>query len=145
MITKTKFSNPEVSSKFSSYPPEVKERLIELREIILNVASKNKEVGTINECLKWNEPSFLTTESKSGSAIRIDWKHKDPERYHIYFNCQTKLISIFKELFPNDFEFGGNRSISFNLNDKLPKRKISKCIEIALTYNSRNYKDFFDS
>tara|TARA_R110000868_G_scaffold80095_2_gene227752 strand:- start:10634 stop:11035 length:402 start_codon:yes stop_codon:yes gene_type:complete len=128
--------------KIENYPTNAKERLLELRQLVLNVAAKTDGVGEIEECLKWGELSFVTSQSKSGSTIRIDWKERDPDRCHLYFNCQTKLISIFKELYPDDFEYGGNRSLSIPLKKRLPKRKLSKCIAIALTYNLKSYKDF---
>lgn len=132
-----------IDQLFSNYPASAQIKLRELRELIFEVAKHTKGVGQLKECLKWNELSFVTTETGSGSTFRIDWKEKDPSRYHIYFNCQTKLIAIFKELFPDDFSYGGNRCISLDLKRAIPKRKLSKCIEIALTYNSKNHKDFF--
>lgn len=132
-----------VKNKFNGYPSNVRTKLLAIRALILEVANKTEEVGILEECLKWNEPSYLTSESKSGSTIRIDWKAKDPKNYHLYFNCRTKLIEIFKELYPDDFDYIGNRCISFRLSDTIPKKKLFKCIEIALTYNSRNYKNFF--
>ena len=127
---------------FKQYPKEAKIKLLELRQLILNVAAKTDGVGEIEECLKWGELSFVTSKTNSGSTIRIDWKERDPDHYHLYFNCQTKLISIFKELYPNDFIYGGNRSLSIPLKRRLPKKKLSKCIEIALTYKLKNYKEF---
>jgi len=129
---------------FKHYPSEVRKRLLELRQLILSVAAKTDGVGEIEECLKWGELSFVTSQTKSGSTIRIDWKQRDPNHYHLYVNCQTKLISIFKEIYPDDFEYGGSRSLSLPLKKRLPKGKLSKCIEIALTYNLKNYKNFFN-
>ncbi len=137
-----RFQNEEVEQKFLGYPKEVRPRLLDLRELIFDVALSVDGVGDIEECLKWNEPSFVTSETKSGSSFRIDWKKNDPDRYHIYFNCNTKLVLIFKELFPHSFIFGGNRSISFKLEDKKLPRELTKCIEIALTYNIGGYKSF---
>ena len=132
-----------VNNVFYQYPLDVQQKLEALRNLIHEVARSTEGVGELEECLKWGELSFVTSQTNSGSTMRIDWKKKDPGRYHIFFNCQTKLISIFKELFPDDFIYGGNRSISFTLKQRLPKRKLSKCIEIALTYNLKHYKDFF--
>ena len=133
----------KIKNLFLDYPLKAQRDLEALRRLIHEVASKTDGVGEIEECFKWGELSFVTSETKSGSTIRIDWKKKDPERIHLYFNCQTKLISIYKELYPSEFDYGGNRSISFKLGENVPKRKLSKCIEIALTYNLNNYKDFF--
>ena len=65
----TKLQNVDVKNKCSTYPKEPKEKLLELRELIFTVASKNKSVGELEECLKWNEPSYLTSQSKSGSDV----------------------------------------------------------------------------
>lgn len=129
---------------FANYPETAQARLEELRELIHSVAKKTSGVGDIEECFKWGELSFVTSETNSGSTIRIDWKKKNPDKFHLFFNCQTKLASIFKEIYPNDFQYTGNRRISFGLEERIPKRKLSKCIEIALTYNLNNYKNFFN-
>lgn len=133
----------DLKNHFANYPPLAQKKLEELRSLIHSVASRTKGVGKIEECLKWGELSFVTIETKSGSTIRIDWKEKDSERVHLFVNCQTKLISIFKEIYPNDFQYEGNRCLSLKIKERLPKRKLSKCIEIALTYNLKNYKDGF--
>lgn len=99
-------------------------------------------VRKIEESLKWNEPSFLTSESKSGSTARIDWKPKDPKNVHVYFKCTTRLLEIFRSKFPGQFCFVGDRQISFGLREKIPIRMFKACIEIALTYHLRNYKNY---
>lgn len=128
--------------KYASYPKHVKKKILDLRELILMVAAETEGVGAIEESLKWNELSFNTTESKSGSPIRIDWKANDPNRYHLFVNCNTRLIMIFKKLFPNEFEYGGNRSISFGVKDRIPKKHLARCIEIAFTYKVGDYKNY---
>ena len=45
---------------------------MKLRQLIFDVAAKTKDVGQLEETLKWGEPAYLTSESKSGSLIRID-------------------------------------------------------------------------
>ena len=132
-----------VLEAFQNYPLKAQTKLMELYHLIHEVAKKTDGVGKLDESLKWGEFTFSTNESKSGSSIRIDWKHKDPEKLYIYFNCQTKLISIFKEIYPDDFVYSGNRAISLELKKRIPKKKLSKCIEMALTYNLRKYNRFF--
>ncbi|MFM2276553.1 MAG: hypothetical protein RL211_2425 [Pseudomonadota bacterium] len=90
-------------------------------------------VGALEVTLKWGEPAYLTTQSKSGSTVRIAWKPKRPRHYVMYFNCQTTLVEIFKTLFPDDFEFEGNRAIVFEAKDRIPMRALAFCIAAALT------------
>lgn len=110
-----------IDDRLSNYPVAPQRKLKMLRRLIHEVAEKTAGVGKLEECLKWNEVSFVTAETGSGSTIRIDWKEREPDKYHVYFNCQTKLISIFKELFPNDFHYSGNRSILLDLKQAIPK------------------------
>jgi hypothetical protein len=127
------FSSPEMTEKFASYPSKTRANLLYLREMIFNVASKKKEVGEIDETLRWGEPSYLTTESRSGSMIRID-KFKSEGKYAMYFHCQTNLVDTFREIYP-ELSYQGNRAIVFDESEKIPVKKIKHCILLALTYN----------
>ena len=93
----------------------------------------------LEETLKWGEPSYLTPESKSGSTIRIDRKKSNENQYAIYFKCTANLVPAFREKFPNEFKFEGNRSIIFDIDDEIPIDELKRCIAIALTYH-RNKK-----
>jgi hypothetical protein len=131
--------NKEVEDKFKSYPPKVKKEMLNLRKLILKIAESDCEIDFMGEDLKWGEPSFLT--KSSGSTMRIDWKEKTPGHISIFVNCRTKLISMFKELYPSDFEYVGNREIRLPLQEKYSKLKLRKCIELILKYNL--VKDYF--
>ena len=82
----------------------------QLRKLILDTAKTTKGVGAIEEALKWGQPSYLTSESKSGSTIRIDQVKAVPGQYAVYFHCQTNLVETFRELYP-DLKYSGNRAI----------------------------------
>lgn len=99
----TPFSDPAVVQAFDAAPLPVRKRLLVLRELILKTAAANAGVGDIEETLKWGEPAYLTTASRSGSTIRMGWKPGSPDRYALYFNCKTDLIETFKTIFPTDF------------------------------------------
>lgn len=62
-------SNIEVKDKFLQYPKKTFEKLFYIRSIIFEIASKNKEIGAIKEILRWGEPSYITSETNSGSII----------------------------------------------------------------------------
>ena len=83
--------------------------------------------------MRWGEPSYLTTKSKSGTIIRIN--AKQPKQYAIYFHCQTDLIAEFKRLYPSEFQYDGNRSITFGVQESVPEDKLCQCISLALTYH----------
>jgi len=134
---KIRFENNSVAEVFSRYPESIREKLLYLRQLILDTASKLEGVGDLEETLKWGEPSYLTPETKSGSTIRIHSVKGSPDEYAIYFNCQTTLVDGFRKKFPTKFRFGGNRSIIFRIKDKVPVKELEDCISAALTYHQK--------
>jgi hypothetical protein len=135
-VATPRFTDPKVAAAFSSYPPRVRQRLMQLRTLILETAKETSGVGTLEETLKWNEPAYLTTQSKSGSTIRINLL-SDPTRYAMFFNCNTDLVDSFRTLFPSAFCYQGNRALEFSLTEKVPVDELKVCIAMALTYHRR--------
>lgn len=127
--------NPDVASVFNAYPQKIRTKLFYLRQLILDTADSIDSVGEIEETLKWGEPSYLTPRTKSGSTIRIAWKKSQREQYAIYFKCTANLVPAFKERYPHLFNFGGNRSIDFSIDDTVPEKELKSCIALALTYH----------
>lgn len=119
-----------VKQKLDSYPRDVHIQLMRIRELIYHVAEQDG-VGELTETLKWGEPSY---NSKIGSAIRFDWKAKQPEQYCIYFNCKTTLVETFRELYGEVFKFEGNRAMVFTLGGYLPIKALSHCLSLSLRY-----------
>jgi hypothetical protein len=105
---KNPFKNLEVASVFDNYPPKVRKKLLQLRDL------------------------------KSGTTIRIDQIKKSPDKYAIYFHCQTNLIETFRKQYPKNFDFEDNRAIILKTSDPLQKPAISDCIKQALTYHKKN-------
>jgi Domain of unknown function (DU1801) len=129
-------SDPAVDAVFGTYPKPVRTKLLALRRLIFDTANTTKGVGALEEALKWGQPSYLTSESKSGSTIRIDQVKAEAGRYAIYFHCQTDLVATFRELYP-ELRYGGNRSILLDAADKLPETALRHCVALALTYHLR--------
>lgn len=124
--------NSAVMLKFESYPEEVKPVLICLREYIF-AAAEEHGLGVVEESLKWGEPSFAV---KGGSPVRIDWKSKHPDKYFVYFQCQTRLIETFKELYGDLFTYDGKRAIVLALSSEVPVPELKHCIALSLQYHS---------
>ena len=128
----SKIENPAVARVFDGYPEPMREKMLRLRQLVLDTASETEGVNALEETLKWGEPSFLT---KGGSTLRIDWKEKAPDRYAMYFNCNTLLVATFKEIYGDVFTFEGNRAIVFGETDELPVNELKRCISLTLTYH----------
>jgi hypothetical protein len=133
------FSDPAVEAAFDAYPKPLKARLLALRRLIFETARTVEGVGPLQETLKWGQPSYLTAETKSGSTIRID-RMKSANQYAIYFHCQTNLVETFRELYPAELSYGGNRSIILNADDEVPEPALRHCVALALTYHLNKRK-----
>ena len=125
-------TNPEVEQVFNNYPDLVREKVLNLRRLVIETANEIDELTRLEETLKWGEPSYL---AKKGSTIRIDWKKNKPEQYSIYFKCTSKLVSSFKIVYSDIFKFEGNRAIIFQMNDPIPEVELKNCIKAGLTYH----------
>lgn len=125
-------TSAEVESVFSRYPDPVRERLLHLRELIIEAAREVKEITSLEETLKWGEPSY---QSRKGSTIRIDWKEKQPGQYAIYFKCTSRLVPTFRAVYGDRFTFEGNRAIVFQMDEKLPENELKSCIAAGLLYH----------
>ena len=131
-----KFKNPEVAEVFKNYPKHIHEKMMFLRQLVLDTASQSDGVGPLEETLKWGEPSYVT---KSGSTIRMDWKSSTSDQYALYFHCKTKLVDTFKELYGDKLKFEGNRALVFHQNDEILVDEVKHCIFLSLTYHSRKH------
>ncbi|MFC3879394.1 DUF1801 domain-containing protein [Algoriphagus namhaensis] len=125
-------SNPNVEKTIQSYPEKLQQRIRELRALILDTASETEGLSKLEETLKWGEPSYLT---KNGSTIRIACHPKRPGSFSIFFKCTSQLAPTFRMLYPDIFEFDGNREIFFSEGAKIPKKELKHCIRLALTYH----------
>ena len=131
------FSDSAVEAIFSGYPKALRTKLLALRRLILETAAATDGVGEIQETLKWGQPSYLTNATKSGSTIRIDRVKADDSRYAMYVHCQTDLVATFRELYPTQLTYGGNRSVIFEADEDIPEPELRHCVALALTYHKR--------
>jgi hypothetical protein len=134
------FADPAVSAAFDSYPKPLQTRLLALRRLILDTAATTEDVGKVEETLKWGQPSYRTTETRSGSTIRIGEVKPDAGRYALFVHCQTDLVSTFRELYPKQLTYGGNRSVIFDIDKELPEAELRHCVALALTYHLNRRK-----
>jgi hypothetical protein len=129
------FADPAVDAIFSTYPKSLRSKLLALRRLIFETAAATQGVGELDETLKWGQPSYLTTETKSGSTIRIGEVKAGTSQYAMYVHCQTDLVATFRRLYPTELTYGGNRSVIFDADDEIPEPALRHCVALALTYH----------
>ncbi len=125
-----------MAAAFLDYPAPARRQLLALRKLILDTARKIEGVGPLEEALKWGQVSFLTSESRSGSTIRIDRVKSDDSKVAVFFHCQTNLVETFRERYP-ELTYSGNRAILLDAKKKLPEAKLRHCVAVGLASHSR--------
>ncbi len=131
------FQNAAVKAVYDNCLPDIRARLLVLRELIFDTAEKTEGVGEIEETLKWNEPAYLTVRPKCGSTIRLNAISKEPDKIAAFFICTTNLVSRFQEQYPGQFEYRDNRALVFDIKDDISHEALSHCFAMALTYRLR--------
>lgn len=131
------FDDPAVAEKFSSYNNATRDRLMLLRQWVLEEAAAQPQCGTIVETLKWGQPAYLTEKPKSGSTIRMDAMAGEPGSVALYFICTSNLMDAFKQHYSDVLPLTGKRTIELPSDFDLPEAPLRHCIALALTYHIR--------
>jgi hypothetical protein len=121
-----------VAAVFDAYPELLRQRLLDLRQLIHETAAATVGVGALEETLKWGQVSYLTTASGSGTTVRID-RDKASGQPAIYVNCKTDLLSRYRELYPDAFGYDGDRGVV--VGDAPDQAALRHVIALALTYH----------
>ncbi|MDO3384636.1 DUF1801 domain-containing protein [Gilvimarinus sp. SDUM040013] len=123
--------NAELLKKFSLYPPLAQQQLHAVRELIGHIAQEYS-LGAVEESIKWGEASYTV---KGGSAVRMDWKPATPNAIKLFFHCQTKLVETFKEIYPHEFVYEGNRALVIPLTTDIATSPLAHCLQMTLSYH----------
>ena len=130
------FLNPETAHVFSQYQTQTKQTLLIIRQWIFDIAQSSDEIGEIEECLKWGEPSYVTHSPKSGTTLRLSQLKSNPTEYALCVHCQTTLIEEFRQVYP-DFKYDKNRGVIFDSNKPVATDAVKQFIYLALSYHFR--------
>ncbi|QTD54776.1 DUF1801 domain-containing protein [Parasphingorhabdus cellanae] len=128
---------PQTQLVFDNLPKATAARLIKLRALIFDTAADNPAIGPLEETLKWGEPAYLTSATKSGTTVRINRHKKSDGQYAIYVHCQTNLVERYKQLYSDVLTFEGSRAIVFDVDQAIPTEAVKHCLTMALTYHLR--------
>jgi hypothetical protein len=136
------FTNHNVAAVFAGYPTDVCEKLLDARALIFEVAQRDhSDVGILEEALRWDEPAYLTPQTKSGCTIGLAWREGAPDVYGVFFICTTNLIDTFRALFANELVFEGERAVLGTADVSIPRDALAYCVEAALMYHLRKRRE----
>lgn len=131
---KPPFTDTAVREKFECHPEKVRERLLELRQMVYDVQAATPGCGQLVETLKWGQPAYATEKPKSGSPLRIDTSGPDGEDTSLYFICTTTLVDDMRKHYEGQLQFVGNREIRLPATEDIPEDALKHCIAMAMTY-----------
>ncbi len=123
----------EVDACLASVAEPMREQLLQLRALVHSVADNLPGVAPLVESLKWGQPSFTPKKANVGSSVRL--APLPDGRVALYFICHTGLVDRFRELYPENLEFEGNRAILVTPGSDFDRDALSHCIAMALTYH----------
>ncbi len=129
-----------VTAAIAAYPEPAKSAFLTIRDIVLQAAASQPVIGPLTETLKWGEPAYLTEATNSGSTLRIAWKQANPDRIGVFLNCSTRLVETMRSIYPETFEYEGNRGLHMALDAPLPTDPLDHCARLALTYHISHEK-----
>jgi hypothetical protein len=103
-------------------------------------AKTTEGVGALQETLKWGQPSSISRRKQKAAARSGSKVKSAPGQYAVYFHCPTNLVETFRELYPKEFSYGGNRSILLQAKSEAPEAALRHCVALALTYHLNKRK-----
>lgn len=127
----------EFSSCVARWPAPARRYFDTIRRIVWNVAVR-AEIGTLDESLKWGQPSWLPQRKRVGSTLRCYWHPARADTISLYLNCNTTLAETMKTLYPTSFDYEGRRGLHLSLHAPLPKDAIDHCAFLTLTYHRKS-------
>ncbi|MFV1439741.1 MULTISPECIES: DUF1801 domain-containing protein [unclassified Phaeobacter] len=128
------FASAEVAAVFDQAPPDAREGLLRLRELIFEVAENAPEVGAVAETLKWGQPSYAAARSGLGTPLRLGpSKHA---RFALLVHCQSRVIDNFASRYPAWDKFDGTRGVLFDRVEDVEPLRHGWLIRHALTYHA---------
>ena len=125
---------PEIRAVFDQAPDLARARLEEMRALIL-AAAETADIGGIEETLKWGQPSYLPIKKRIGTTVRLGWSPSDPENCALYVHCQTNLVDQYRDRFPDEFRYDGNRVVLVPVEGNIATTALQHIASMALTYH----------
>jgi len=125
-------TNPAIERINKSAAPD---RLMEIRDLIFETAEAT-DTAPLTETLKWGEPAYLPAR-KAGTTIRLG---ASDSHATLFVSCQTTLLDQYRERFPSEFTYDGNRAVRIPLEAPLNKDALAQLIAMALTYHRNKRK-----
>ena len=129
--------DPAVAVAFDAFPAAQRERLLQIRALVLETATGNPAIGPLVESLKWGEPAYRPARARTGTTVRLGISPGAPQACAVFVHCKTSLMASYRDLYPQSFGFEGERALILDLDRPLPIEALRHCLSLALTYHAK--------
>ena len=123
----------KVAAVFDAVPAPARKRLLLIRGLIL-AAAKATDTAPLTETLKWGQPAYLPVKA-AGTTVRLHWSESNADVCQMLVHCQTDLIDRCRTLFPDTFDYDGNRAVRVPVNSPVSQAALQQIAAMALTYH----------
>ncbi|MBT3141961.1 DUF1801 domain-containing protein [Phaeobacter gallaeciensis] len=129
----TPFASDKVAAAFAAIPPDPRAGLLQLRDLIFEVAANDSRVKSITEDLRWGQPAYL---SPRGSTLRLGVPKTGG--FGLFVHCQSRLMPDYQHAFPGLDRIEGTRALLFDDPGQIDPTRHGWLIARALTYHQKS-------
>ena len=119
----------DVAAAFDALPQSKRSVLLQLRQMIFDVATKVPAAGAVTETLKWGQPSYAVV---TGTPVRLGVTKAGVPA--VFVHCQTTIVSGARSALETDLRFEGNRAVLVPPDRPFPEAALRQVIHAALVY-----------
>lgn len=119
-----------IAAAFDAFPVDCRRGALALRALIFEIAAEVP--GPLEEALRWGQPAYLTPK---GSTLRLGAPKVGG--FALYAHCQSRVIPDFRDRFPTEFRYEGNRAVLFDDPTDIRADLLAGLIRHALTYHAK--------
>lgn len=126
------FQDEKIRAAFSEFDPVIEETLLAARRLILSTAGDLDAVSSIEESLKWGQPSYASV-PKTGTPIRLGVSKSGAAT--MFVHCQTTLVSDLEADNAHGLKTIDNRAVVLPSGDFADHPGVLSFVRSALTYH----------
>ncbi|MEP5732549.1 MAG: hypothetical protein ABJL67_24625 [Sulfitobacter sp.] len=99
--------------------------------------STERDIGPLDETLKWGQPSWRPVRPRTGSTLRMGWRQADADHLAFFVDCKTNLAAQMQDIYPDVFQNDGKRALLLPLSRPFAEQAVAHLAELTFTYHQR--------
>ncbi len=128
----TEFQDEKIKAAFLNFDRAARSSLLAARHLILSMTDKLDRVSSIEESLKWGQPSYAPV-PKTGTPIRLGVTKTGAPT--MFVHCQTTLVSDLEADNAHGLKTIDNRAVLLPSGDLADHPGLLNFVRLAFTYH----------